>query len=89
MTYNTVMFQNATLGSTVIAVEAIDADVGPNAAVRYRLKQDNTGDWRTFSIDQDSGLITLKQPLDREKQKTYQVCYSYSVSDNFSIHQAY
>lgn len=51
----------------------MDADIGPNAAVRYRLKQDNTGDWSTFSIDQDSGLITLKQPLDRETQKLYQV----------------
>lgn len=54
-------------------MKAVDADIGPNAAVRYRLKQDNTGDWSTFSIDQDSGLITLKQPLDRETQKLYQV----------------
>lgn len=54
-------------------MEAIDADEGPNAAVRYRLKQDNTGDWRTFTIDQDTGLITLKQLLDREKQKLYHV----------------
>ncbi|XP_075231619.1 cadherin 88C [Lycorma delicatula] len=65
--------ENATVGSPVIIVEAVDDDIGSNAAVRYRLKQDNTGDWRTFDIDQDSGLITLKQSLDRERQKTYQI----------------
>lgn len=61
------------MGSTVITVKAVDADVGPNAAVRYRLRQDLTGDWATFRVDQDTGLITLKQPLDRETQKLYQV----------------
>lgn len=67
------MFQNATLGSTVIQVEAVDEDIGPNGAVRYRLKQDLSGDWRTFTIDDVSGIIQLRQPLDRERQKTYQV----------------
>ncbi|XP_054269612.1 cadherin-23-like [Macrosteles quadrilineatus] len=65
--------ENATVGSTVITVKAVDADVGPNAAVRYRLRQDLTGDWATFRVDQDTGLITLKQPLDRETQKLYQI----------------
>ncbi|XP_046672662.1 cadherin-23 isoform X2 [Homalodisca vitripennis] len=65
--------ENATVGSPVITVTAIDADVGPNAAVRYRLKQDNTGDWSTFSVDQDSGLVSLRLPLDRETQKLYQI----------------
>ncbi|RZF38140.1 hypothetical protein LSTR_LSTR005501 [Laodelphax striatellus] len=65
--------ENETIGTPVITVEAVDDDIGPNGAVRYRLRQDNTGDWRTFNIDQDSGLITLKQPLDRERQKIYQI----------------
>lgn len=79
-------FQNATLGSTVIQVEAFDEDIGPNGAVRYRLRQDLSGDWRTFTIDDTTGIIQLRQPLDRERQKTYQVtcallpCITYILS---------
>lgn len=62
-----------TVGSSVISVKAIDDDVGQNAEVRYRLKQDLMGDWKTFSVDEITGLITLKKPLNKENQKTYQV----------------
>lgn len=66
-------FKNATVGTAVIQVKAIDNDVGPNAAVLYRLKQDTVGNYRSFAIDQVSGLITVKSPLDRERQKIYDV----------------
>lgn len=67
------IFKNATVGTSVIQVKAIDNDVGPNAAVLYRLKQDTVGNYRSFAIDQVSGLITVRQPLDRERQKIYDV----------------
>lgn len=62
-----------TIGSPVISVKAIDDDVGQNAEVRYRFKQDLMGDWKTFSVDEITGLITLKKPLNKEIQKIYQV----------------
>lgn len=62
-----------TIGSSVITVKAIDDDVGQNAEVRYRFKQDLMGDWKTFSVDEITGLITLKKTLNKEIQKTYQV----------------
>lgn len=54
-------------------MHAIDSDIGPNGAVRYRLKQDAMGNWRTFTVDSTSGIIKLKHSLDREKQKVYDV----------------
>lgn len=66
-----------TIGSPVISVKAIDDDVGQNAEVRYRFKQDLMGDWKTFSVDGMTGLITLKKPLNKEIQKIYQVTKSY------------
>lgn len=54
-------------------MKAVDNDVGPNAAVLYRLKQDPSGDYRSFAIDQVTGLITVRSPFDRERQKTYNV----------------
>lgn len=62
-----------TIGSPVISVKAIDDDVGQNAEVRYRFKQDLMGDWKTFSVDEITGLIALKKPLNKEIQKIYQV----------------
>lgn len=62
-----------TIGSPVISVKAIDDDVGQNAEVRYRFKQDLMGDWKTFSVDEITGLITLKKSLNKDIQKVYQV----------------
>lgn len=62
-----------TIGSSVISVKAIDDDVGQNSEVRYRFKQDLMGDWKTFLVDEISGLITLKKSLNKEIQKIYQV----------------
>jgi len=68
-----------TIGSPVITVKAIDDDVGQNAEVRYRFKQDLMGDWKTFLVDEITGLITLKKSLNKEIQKIYQVPGIYIV----------
>lgn len=57
----------------MVQVEAIDNDIGPNAAVRYRLRRDPAGHWKSFTVHELTGEVRLAQPLDREKQKTYQV----------------
>lgn len=65
--------ENATVGSAIITVEAVDDDKGPNAVVHYALKQDLAGNWKTFAINEHTGLIILKKPLNRKKQKVYQL----------------
>ncbi|XP_024946017.1 cadherin-23 isoform X2 [Cephus cinctus] len=65
--------ENVTVGTPIIEVEAEDADMGANGEVRYRLKQDLAGHWRTFQIDEKIGTISLKLPLDRETQKLYEI----------------
>lgn len=65
--------ENATLGTQLIQIKAVDDDVGPNAAIKYRLRQDNMGNHRAFTIDEISGIISLKTPLDRERQKVYEL----------------
>ena len=68
-----IFVQNATVGSLVIQVRAVDDDIGANGAVLYRLKRDLLGTHKTFGVDEMTGAITLLQPLDREKQKIYEV----------------
>ncbi|KAK1135246.1 hypothetical protein K0M31_008017 [Melipona bicolor] len=65
--------ENVTVGTPIIQIEARDADTGPNGDVHYRLKQDLAGHWRTFSIDDTTGVVSLKLPLDRETQKLYEI----------------
>ena len=47
--------ENASLGSDIIAVQAIDTDIGSNGAVRYRMRPDPLGNHRSFDIDSVSG----------------------------------
>ncbi|KAG7212887.1 hypothetical protein KM043_002239 [Ampulex compressa] len=65
--------ENVTVGTPIIQIEADDADTGPNGDVHYRLKQDPAGHWRTFRVDDKTGVISLKLPLDRETQKLYEI----------------
>lgn len=65
--------ENTTVGTSILQVFAKDEDEGPNAIVKYRLKYDPIGNYRTFSIDQDTGELTLKLPLNRERQKIHEV----------------
>lgn len=61
------------VGTAIMHVEAIDDDVGLNGEVRFALLNDKRGDSKTFEIDEVTGLLTLKRPLDRERQKKYEV----------------
>ncbi|XP_050665095.1 cadherin-23 [Leptidea sinapis] len=65
--------ENATVGTPVVTVKAIDADIGPNGAVRYRLRRDVTADWTHFTIHPSSGLLATAASLDRDKRTLYQL----------------
>ncbi|XP_041988601.1 cadherin-23 isoform X1 [Aricia agestis] len=61
--------ENATIGTVVCEVRAIDADVGGNGAVRYRLRAPA----RTFALHATTGALRTAAPLDREHQRLYQL----------------
>ena len=65
--------ENATLGTGVITIRAVDTDIGSNGRVRYSIRRDPLDNYKTFAIDPESGLITLQRPLDRERQKIYEL----------------
>lgn len=69
-----------TVGSEIIRVEAVDADIGANGDVHYRLKQDIAGHHRVFRIDEKTGVVYLRMPLDREVQKLYEVIIRFNSS---------
>ncbi|XP_078268418.1 protocadherin-11 X-linked isoform X1 [Rhinoraja longicauda] len=60
--------ENVPVGTSVIQLHATDADLGPNAVVRFFFSnQVSSLARRLFTIDSASGLITVRQPLDREE----------------------
>nr|XP_015206604.1 PREDICTED: protocadherin-11 X-linked-like isoform X2 [Lepisosteus oculatus] len=59
--------ENAPVGTSVIQVHATDADLGSNAQIHFSFSSQMTNTARRlFSIDTNTGLIMVKQPLDRE-----------------------
>uniref|UniRef100_A0A3B3XCQ2 FAT atypical cadherin 3b n=1 Tax=Poecilia mexicana TaxID=48701 RepID=A0A3B3XCQ2_9TELE len=56
-------------GSSVFQVRARDADIGFNGRVLFSIYDGNKEN--SFNINMESGLITVLQPLDRERQDRY------------------
>ncbi|XP_057660172.1 cadherin-23 [Diorhabda carinulata] len=65
--------ENATVGSALIQILATDEDIGSNGAVRYKLKTDPAGHWKFFELQPISGILELRLPFDRKKQKIYDI----------------
>src|SRR5690606_35947239 len=65
--------ENATIGTKVVDVLALDSDSGLNAEVRYRLRELPNGHWRSFQIDSVTGAITLAKELDRETLRVHEL----------------
>uniref|UniRef100_A0A3P8Z092 Cadherin domain-containing protein n=1 Tax=Esox lucius TaxID=8010 RepID=A0A3P8Z092_ESOLU len=59
--------ENAPTGTSVTQLHATDADLGSNAQIHFSFSnQVSLSTKRHFSIDSTTGLITVKQTLDRE-----------------------
>ncbi|XP_013861891.1 protocadherin-11 X-linked isoform X2 [Austrofundulus limnaeus] len=59
--------ENAPMGTSVAQLHATDADLGPNAQIHFAFSsQVSFSTKRHFAINSSTGLITVKQPLDRE-----------------------
>lgn len=68
-------------GTIITQVHAKDEDVGLNALVKYRLKPDLFGNYKTFAINENNGFLSLKHTLDRDKQKLYEVSFCMSCDN--------
>ena len=67
--YPATVNENATVGTSIAEVVAIDDDIGTNGQVQYSISSGNQE--RTFAIDENSGLITLSGGLNFESTQSY------------------
>ena len=66
--YSKSVYEDARINKVLLQVKAYDADIGKNRKISYSLV-DTAGD--TFSIESETGVITLKKTLNREKEAEY------------------
>ena len=66
--YRKSVYEDSRTGVVLLQVKAEDADVGRNRKISYSLI-DTAGD--TFSIDSETGVITLEKGLNREYKAQY------------------
>ncbi|CAJ0940669.1 unnamed protein product [Ranitomeya imitator] len=60
--------EDAAVGTSVTQLHATDADLGSNAKIHFYFGNQITNIARRhFAIDNNTGLITVKEPLDREE----------------------
>uniref|UniRef100_A0A4W3GSY5 Cadherin-related 23 n=1 Tax=Callorhinchus milii TaxID=7868 RepID=A0A4W3GSY5_CALMI len=69
-TYEASVPENITMSTSILQVEATDADEGDNGNVWYRILSGNAND--NFQINENAGLISRgSRPLDRETSNTH------------------
>jgi len=70
--YSVQVSENTAVGMVLLTVHASDTDsAGVNSRVYYSWVQDDGGVSPPFTINPDSGVVTLSGRLDREKTSTY------------------
>ncbi|XP_033823988.1 protocadherin Fat 1a isoform X1 [Periophthalmus magnuspinnatus] len=65
--YSVDISESTPVGTQIIQVDSTDKDKGPNGAVKYSI----LGGTDHFAIDEDTGVVTVTKPLDRELQPVY------------------
>ncbi|XP_015176207.1 PREDICTED: protein dachsous [Polistes dominula] len=63
------LLENLPSDTIVGSVSATDSDLGKNALLRYAIVQANS----SFSVDPDTGEITTREPLDRERKGSHEL----------------
>ncbi|CAG6000189.1 unnamed protein product [Menidia menidia] len=63
------VMEDQPVGFVVLFVMARDADQGENGRVTYRIQSGNTGG--TFSLNPNTGSLSIFKPLDREEQDIF------------------
>ncbi|XP_027029216.2 protocadherin alpha-2-like isoform X4 [Tachysurus fulvidraco] len=72
--YKASVIENSPQGTSVISVHATDADEGKNGEIVYSfIRQNIEKHLDTFTIDSETGLITVQGVVDFETQNAYEI----------------
>ncbi|XP_054454110.1 uncharacterized protein LOC129090483 [Anoplopoma fimbria] len=71
--YKASVIENTTKGTSIITVNATDADSGSNGLITYSLSKMKGSAGNVFSIDENTGTVSVSGQIDYEKDKKYEV----------------
>ncbi len=69
--YKVSLPENSPLDTVVVTVSATDADEGQNGEVTYEFSHVMEGFKQLFYLDRNTGLISIKGPIDFEEETTF------------------
>ena len=69
--YSIELSEKTPVNSTILRVHASDADVGLNGRVTYELSDASKQFSKLFSIDNETGVVRLRSPVDYEQRSSY------------------
>lgn len=69
LSYQVIVPENEPIGATILTVSASDRDQGPNGMLRYSISGGN--ERSEFKVNENSGAITILQPLDYDSVQEY------------------
>ncbi|KAL7304924.1 hypothetical protein TKK_0002722 [Trichogramma kaykai] len=67
------LYENATLGTPILQLQARDADSGDNGRVVYSINRRQSDREKIFEIDEATGLVSLGKPLDFETKERHEI----------------
>lgn len=70
--YSAAVYENSTVGTSILEVHATDQDSGDNGRISYSIDKNSDPD-NCFAIDAQTGVVTLNKMLDYELKKSYKV----------------
>lgn len=71
--YSATIPENATVGTTILKVFAMDSDAGENGLIEYSINRRQSDKEIMFKIDPDTGEITVNKALDFETKELHEL----------------
>nr|XP_040030871.1 protocadherin gamma-A5-like isoform X11 [Gasterosteus aculeatus aculeatus] len=71
--YKASVMENTIKGTSIITVNATDADSGSNGIITYSLSKTKGNAGNGFSIDESTGTVSVSGEIDYEKDRKYEV----------------
>lgn len=84
--YSATVWENATVGTSIVEVFATDEDAGENGKIRYSIDYTRGDPEHHFKINSVTGVISINKPLDYEARSIFELTVVASDNGSDSVH---